>query len=49
MATKFTYKEEKPPIRKECKEYIIQREVKALAKELKAHEKEPMSKAHPKK
>ena len=47
MATKPTYKAEKPAIRQESKVYVIQREVKALAKVLKAHEKEPMSKAHP--
>ena len=49
MATKMILEELKPLIRHEKKEYVVEREVKALAKELKAHEKEPMSKAHPKK
>ena len=49
MATKMTLKEEKPFIRHEKKEYIVEREVKELKQELKAHIKAPMSKAHPKK
>ena len=49
MATKMILEELKPLIRHEKKEYIIEREVKELKKELKAHIKAPMSKAHPKK
>ena len=49
MATKMILEELKPLIRHEKKEYIVEREVKELKKELKAHIKTPMSKAHPKK
>ena len=49
MATKMILEELKPSIRHEKKEYVVEREVKQLKKELKAHIKTPMSKAHPKK
>jgi hypothetical protein len=48
MATKMTLKELKPLIRHEKKEYIVEREVKALKKELQNHINTPMSKAHKK-
>jgi hypothetical protein len=49
MATKMTLEELKPLIRHEKKEYIVERQIKKLKQELKAHIKTPMSKAHPKK
>ena len=49
MATNMKLKEEKPSIRHEKKEYVVEREVKELKQELKAHIKAPMSKSHPKK
>jgi hypothetical protein len=49
MATNMKLEELKPSIRHEKKEYIVEREIKELKKELKAHIKEPISKAHPKK
>ena len=54
MATKPTYKAEKPAVRSEAKHYIVEREwkkekakVMALEKELKEHEKTDLMKAHP--
>jgi len=49
MATNMKLEELEPSIRHEKKEYMVEREVKELKKELKAHIKAPMSKAHPKK
>jgi len=46
MATKPTYKAEKPAIRKESKDYIVKR-VNGLEEELKRHEKMDLLKAHP--
>jgi hypothetical protein len=54
MATKPTYKAEKPSVRSEAKHYVVEREwkkekakVMELEKELKAHEKTDLLKAHP--
>jgi hypothetical protein len=49
MATNMKLEELKPSIRHEKKEYVVEREIKELKKEFKAHIKAPMSKAHPKK
>lgn len=49
MATNMKLKEEKPSIRHEKKEYVVERQIKELKQELKAHIKAPMSKAHPEK
>ena len=49
MATNMKLKEEKPSIRHEKKEYVVERQIKELKQELKAHIKSPMFKAHPKK
>ena len=46
MATNMKLKEEKPSIRHEKKEYVVERQIKELKQELKAHIKAPMSKAH---
>ena len=55
MATKFVLSREKA-VHETPKHYVVQREFKAeqrkvasIAKELKAHEKTSMDKAHPKK